>query len=468
MGRIYSGGRVSNVIDSRRVLAIAVAVTMVVGGFIGLFATVGHPAPAGFAAPTLGASPGVAPLPGLAASAKGHFPSAGNDTFEVSAVVGVQFRGGPPLPPVVLTGLMTVGRGQPTPGSNGLLEIPTQIIEWRTAGTSPKGPVSLTLNPLMASNGQIVQISSGGDFPAMSFFDVFFDVTLGGEVLHNALPYDVSAQVSSIPPAPGTTFQGPGAGPLPLYDPSGAPVANLTTGYLTVGLVPCFYYTEFGLALGKPYCNPKANDLRIDFNQTSSVPCQVQFTLNGQNISAPVQCPARANDLEVFWANPPAAAFITKCVWTYNGKPLSGFPCLPPAPAPANDFRFSAGHVINNYWTHNGRLMKPVLPAPNGTNDVEFYRYSSGYPAAGNETFAATGVVQLATLSGALLPAVQVSGPTTVQLGTPVLLANGTTEIPTELLAMDLTGVSPFGPVDVTINAQIGRASCRERVSECV
>lgn len=459
--------------SNRRAWAVTVALMVTVGGFAALVAIPGH----------LGAAPAVAVAPQASPSTQvgganpvpqpqtmRSFPAAGNDTFEGAAVLDFATPTGEPLPALILTGSFTVQRGNPTAGPDGMMEIPARLIDleltgpWAVTGpwaiTDPwaNAEATLTLNPAMPSTGDIIGQSGNLPFPARSFFDVFVDITIGGSTLTNPGADNMSATITSIPPTAGTIYENSTGAPVPFVNSTGAPALVLVGGYFIVGLVPCLHFTENGLPIGIPVCNPKANDLRINFKPTPAAPCFLQLTLNGKNLSGPLQCPAGANDLEVFWGNPPKApAVITKCEWTVNGKPLAGAPCLVPASAPANDFTFYGAPVTQVYWTIGGRLVQPPIPVPSGTNDVEFFRYSSGYPAAGNDTFTATAVVQLSTSTGAPLPDVVLSGSVTVMRSSPMLSLDGITGLTTELTAMSLTGMSPTPngvPISMTLNPE--------------
>ena len=76
------------------------------------------------------------------------------------------------------------------------------------------------------------------------------------------------------------------------------------------------------------------------------------------------------------------------------------------------------------------------------------------YPPAGNDTFGSTAVID-ATLGAMPLPAIILTGPTTIMRGNPVTLPSGLTEIPTEMVALQLTGTTRLcsQPVVVTLNS---------------
>jgi hypothetical protein len=381
------------------------------------------------------------------------YPVAGSDTFTSSAVLELSTPTGGALPALVLSGVTTVMRGAPSLLPNGVAEIPTEITSMELTGTSSLGPVSLTLNPTMASVGQVLQGSTGVDFPATSFFDVFTEVSVGNGTYSNAQGDNVSAMITSIPPSPGTVYANPAHPAIPLEASNGSTAFVLTAGFFIVGTPSCFFYTENGLPLGAPVCDPQANDLTVDFAQTAGASCAIQFTTFGSNLGAPQPCPRGANDMETHWNNTAAGAVITACSWTRGGHLLTGTTCTVPPTAPANDFAFTATKVVRALWTLNGTTLKPVSRAPAGANDIEFFSmYNTGYPPAGTDTFPATAVVDLQALNGTAYPGVVLTGTTTVMRGNPIVLKTGLAEIPTVLETLNLAGNSSMGPVMLSLN----------------
>src|SRR5260370_12564438 len=58
---------------------------------------------------------------------------------------------------------------------------------------------------------------------ASSFFDVFFQIQVGGQLLHAAQPAHMMATITHKPPAPGETYVNPFTQPIPLLDANGNP-----------------------------------------------------------------------------------------------------------------------------------------------------------------------------------------------------------------------------------------------------
>ena len=125
------------------------------------------------------------------------------------------------------------------PDNNSREQVPSEMVELNLTGNSAAtGPVVLRLRdetkpPYMKSLGEIeenVNNTNGVlDVPpftpvgtADSFFDVFFEVEVGGMVLHSRTPSRMDSTISHKPPAPGNTYDKP-PGVIPLYDENGNP-----------------------------------------------------------------------------------------------------------------------------------------------------------------------------------------------------------------------------------------------------
>ena len=150
----------------------------------------------------------------------GSLPPGGTDEFEVNGQVTIE------LPDygtekVLLTGNMTMVRGDPDPVTN---TIDVEIVALQLTGTTgllspgpaPRVPVKVALNPnAPASTGQI-DASSG--FPADSFFDIQFpNVSIGlFRGFADEQPLHMTSQITGIPPL-GDKFDS-GSQPHPLHD----------------------------------------------------------------------------------------------------------------------------------------------------------------------------------------------------------------------------------------------------------
>jgi len=117
-------------------------------------------------------------------------PRAGTDCLASQASMEVEFTDGS-RETVRLSGLTTVKRNDPSDlDADGRWDVKTEIVSMELLGNSPTlfGPVTLTNNPTGNSVGGIRQRTSGENFPADSFFDVFLLVqsSFGPIGLNNA------------------------------------------------------------------------------------------------------------------------------------------------------------------------------------------------------------------------------------------------------------------------------------------
>jgi cysteine-rich repeat protein len=104
------------------------------------------------------------------------FPPAGSDSLETDAVVTVQIS--PTLTDVVeLSGPTVISRGDPEDLGDGLRQVPTEMIGLTLTGHSLiLGDLTVRESSTLASTGLIRARQSGSDYPADSFFDVFFEL----------------------------------------------------------------------------------------------------------------------------------------------------------------------------------------------------------------------------------------------------------------------------------------------------
>jgi hypothetical protein len=147
-----------------------------------------------------------------------HFPN-------TTAVMELQLPNGGNVP-IALSGPTTVhvffegpneGDANDSNG-NGLDEVQTEMVDMQLTGSSPFGPVVVRLNPNIPSRGQIEETANTQpgrlDLPpfaatgtANSFFDVFFEIEVGGVKFHTATPKRMSSVIAHKPPAPGNTYE---------------------------------------------------------------------------------------------------------------------------------------------------------------------------------------------------------------------------------------------------------------------
>jgi hypothetical protein len=118
---------------------------------------------------------------------------------------------------------------------DGLDEVSAQLVDMDLRGNSSMGPVQVTLNPDVASMGEIEETANNtpgtldvAPFrpgPANSFFDVFPEIRVGtgaaAMVLRPATALRLQALIRHKPPAPGDTYVNPFTQPVPLLDANG-------------------------------------------------------------------------------------------------------------------------------------------------------------------------------------------------------------------------------------------------------
>jgi hypothetical protein len=109
--------------------------------------------------------------------------------------------------------------------------IETEMIELNLRGESPGlGPIDIRQNPEMPAPGQ-TEYWPPPDFPAESFFDVYFEIelpeALPGEILHNEAPVRIMSGVMQWPPL-FESYESDPAVPIPLFNELGDPVGEIT------------------------------------------------------------------------------------------------------------------------------------------------------------------------------------------------------------------------------------------------
>ena len=106
-------------------------------------------------------------------------------------------------------------------------EVMTKVIDLQLSGASSLGPVIVTLNPdpNFMSGGEIEETNNTTpgvldvppfttDGTANSFFDLFFEVNVGGIVFHTQQPKRMESVITHKPPGPGDTYTNPTTIPL--------------------------------------------------------------------------------------------------------------------------------------------------------------------------------------------------------------------------------------------------------------
>ncbi|MHC4110419.1 MAG: hypothetical protein ACYSUY_05045, partial [Planctomycetota bacterium] len=110
-------------------------------------------------------------------------------------------------------------------------EVVTELVDLHLTGNSVLGPVSVRLNPSIASTGEIEEWSNSLtgrlDLPpfsasgaAMAFFDAYFEVTVGGQPMYTISPTRYSGLIYHKPPSDLDVYTAVHSH-LPLYDSNG-------------------------------------------------------------------------------------------------------------------------------------------------------------------------------------------------------------------------------------------------------
>jgi hypothetical protein len=130
-------------------------------------------------------------------------PQPGCDTFQSGARVVVEINASGERSSVTLSGPTRIARlNKPADlDADGLDEIETEMVGMELTG----GGITVRASSTVDSTGLIEEqqnITPGAlDFPADSFFDVFFEIELpGGIILHNDTPFRVECKIEEIPP----------------------------------------------------------------------------------------------------------------------------------------------------------------------------------------------------------------------------------------------------------------------------
>lgn len=115
---------------------------------------------------------------------------------------------------------------------DGREEVPLELTELSLTSVDPAQPATITLrNELTVSTGLLEEqtntTSDTLDFPAESFFDVFFEIDIDGDVYSNASSISLESISQQLPFAEGQEFlPGDGFAPIPLQ--GGGPALTIT------------------------------------------------------------------------------------------------------------------------------------------------------------------------------------------------------------------------------------------------
>lgn len=156
------------------------------------------------------------------------FPPGGVDEFPSGALLSLEVPGAG-LAHVTLNGPTRVQRSDPYDSDgDGRMEIDTEMLAMDLSGMSPLGALKIRESPSLPSHGRIVQQSPGVDYPADSFFDVFFDISWDDGInwLPVQQPVHMEAVIQAIPPIL-AQYQSPPSLAVPIPGPGGQVIATL-------------------------------------------------------------------------------------------------------------------------------------------------------------------------------------------------------------------------------------------------
>ncbi len=117
---------------------------------------------------------------------------------------------------------------------NKLDQVKTEMVDLTLKGYSSLGPVVVHLDPNRLSTGQIEEANNKTpgklDVPpftpegtADSFFDIFFDITVGEQTFHNGEPLRIQTTITHKPPAQQDFYLSPVGRSVTLLDANGKP-----------------------------------------------------------------------------------------------------------------------------------------------------------------------------------------------------------------------------------------------------
>lgn len=162
-----------------------------------------------------------------------EFPDS-SAVIELNGTERINLRG----PSTVHVAIGPNGEAADTDG-DGLDQVKTEMVQLSLSGNSSMGPVQveirpITKDPFQCSDGEIEETANTQpgrlDVPpfapsgtAVSFFRVFFEVTVGSVILHNREPKIMQSLIRHKPPMEGDVYENPQTIPLYFEDNSVSP-----------------------------------------------------------------------------------------------------------------------------------------------------------------------------------------------------------------------------------------------------
>ena len=176
--------------------------------------------------------PGVAGtlIPPCPVSPNQPHPQPGCDIFGSAARVNVRFNATGAVTGASLGGPVQIARENKASDKDqdGLDEINTEMVFMELTG----GGITVRESPTQHSDGVIEEqtdTTGGLDFPADSFFDVFFEVEVAGLTLHNDTPFRLGCKIDEVPPYK-CFYEPPIKTPIDLLNADGVKIAKLIHG----------------------------------------------------------------------------------------------------------------------------------------------------------------------------------------------------------------------------------------------
>jgi hypothetical protein len=436
-----------------------------------------------------------------------HFPNS-------SAVVDVMLPDGT-VHTVNLSGPTTVqvwvgeqGQADDSNG-NGLDEVETEMVQLELTGSSPMGPVVMRLadpsrHPGLRSVGMIEETANTQagrlDLPpfapsgsAWSFFDVFVEVQVGGEVYHAHQPKRMRSYIRHKPPEGGTAYFDPvvielfdanekatgikilrtthiPGGPPPEIDhfPNSSAVVDVMLPDGTVHTVNLSGPTTVQVWVGEQGQADDSNGNGLDEVETE----MVQLELTGSSPMGPVVMrladPSRHPGLR-------SVGMIEETANTQAGR--LDLPPFAPSGSAWSFFDVFVEVQVGGevYHAHQPKRMRSYIrhkPPEGGTayfdpvvielfdanekaTGIKILRttHIPGGPPPEIDHFPNSSAVVDVMLPDGTVHTVNLSGPTTVQVWVGEQgqaddsNGNGLDEVETEMVQLELTGSSPMGPV---------------------
>jgi hypothetical protein len=372
------------------------------------------------------------------------FPQPGCDEFDSGAQVNVEINFSGETDTITLNGPTVIQRsgvdGQVA--GNGRNVIQTEIVQLDLSGFSPLlGPVSVRQSPDARSLGEIEEQENETpremDFPADSFFDVFFEIELedAGLVLHNDEAFRLACKIDEIPPLL-CFYQPPVPNPIDLLGPDGAKVAKLVHG-VHIPLPPKEVLIVFRNA-PKPDVTP------------TPTPDEKLYSINVLKVNDEDRQPLPGWEMNLYDGPDCSDNFIDSETTGSDG--IAEFTGLPAG-------LYSVLEKSQPSWNPVGDPCQPVElgGAVGGAGDFADCPIDDlDFPLPGCDEFDSGAQVNIEINVSGDTSAVTLNGPTTIQRG-PIgdTEPNGLDDVQTEIIQLDLTGVSPLlGPVVVRQSPQ--------------